>query len=221
MCAVRALYSKSLVLAPRKRHVAELLNFDRNAARQISTGIGDDKAMSEMGTSGITTKLGIISKVLMGFSAIFLFLMMAFTFSDVIGRYFFNSPITGATEIISFLLGLTVFSAFPLVTLNRSHITVGLLEQFFHGRIRYLQRLLVLLVTIAVVVFVAWLMFDQALGMYEDGTLTEYLDLPEAPIVFVFATLTALAAIIFLSVIWGYLRRGGDPEEASKSDSSG
>jgi len=198
------------VSASRKRQVAENLDI-----------MGDDQAMSEMGTSGINTKPGIISKVLMGISAIFLFLMMAFTFSDVIGRYFFNSPITGATEIISFFLGLTVFSAFPLVTLNRSHITVGLLEQFFHGRIRYLQRLFVLLVTIGVVVFVAWLMFDQALGMYEDGTLTEYLDLPEAPIVFVFAVLTSLAAIIFLSVIWGYLRRGGDPEEAPNSDSSG
>lgn len=174
--------------------------------------------MSDLGTSGNITKSGIIARALMGFSAIFLFLMMAFTFSDVIGRYFFNSPITGATEIISFLLGLTIFSALPLVTRNRSHITVGLFEQFFHGRIRYLQRLLVLLVTIGVIVFVTWLMFDQALSMYEDGTLTEYLDLPEAPIVFSFAALTALAAFIFLGVIWRYLRRGGDPIEASDSD---
>ena len=80
--------------------------------------------MSEIETSGIITKPGIISKVLMGFSAIFLFLMMALTFSDVVGRYFFNSPISGATEIISFLLGLTIFSAFPLITRNRSHIRV-------------------------------------------------------------------------------------------------
>ncbi len=177
--------------------------------------------MREIETSGIITKPGIISKVLMGFSAIFLFLMMALTFSDVVGRYFFNSPISGATEIISFLLGLTIFSAFPLITRNRSHITVGLFEQFFHGRIRYLQRLFVLLVTIGVVVFVAWLMFDQARTMYEDGTLTEYLDLPEAPIVFSFAVLMALAAFIFLSVIWGYLRHGGDPMEASDSDNLG
>jgi len=177
--------------------------------------------MGEMGISSTITKPGIISRALMAVSAIFLFLMMAMTFSDVIGRYFFNSPVSGATEIISFLLGLTVFSAFPLVTLNRSHITVGLLEQFFHGRIRYFQRLFVLLVTIGVVAFVAWLMFDQARGMYEDGTLTEYLDLPEAPIVFACAILTTLATILFLSVIWRYLLRGGDPEETSKSDSSG
>jgi len=177
--------------------------------------------MGEMGISGTIVKPGKISRALMGLSAIFLFLMMAFTFSDVIGRYFFNSPITGATEIISFLLGLTIFSAFPLVTSNRNHITVGLFEQFFHGRIRYVQRLLVLFVTIGVVVFVAWLMFDQARTMYEDGTLTEYLDLPEAPIVFSFAVLTALAAFIFLSVIWGYIRHGGDPIETPDSDNLG
>ena len=78
-----------------------------------------------------------------------------------------------------------------------------------------------LLAAILKLATVAWLMFDQGRTMYEDGTLTEYLDLPEAPIVFSFAVLMALAAFIFLSVIWGYLRHGGDPMEASDSDNLG
>lgn len=163
-------------------------------------------------------KRSFINNSLKSLSAIFIFLMMFVTFSDVIGRYFFNSPISGATEIISFLLGLTIFSAFPLVTRDRNHITVGLFERFFYGKVRYFQRLLVLFITMGIVVFVAFLMFDQALTMYFDGALTEYLDLPEAPIVFVFCGLVVLAALIFSAVIWRYISNGGDPKDGASTD---
>ena len=168
----------------------------------------DDKSSDEA-----STEYNLIINILKILSAIFLCLMMCVTFSDVIGRYFFNSPISGATEIISFLLGLTIFSAFPLVTRDRGHITVSLFERFFQNRIRYMQRLFVLLVSIIIVIFVAWLMFDQALTMLADGTPTEYLDLPEAPIVFIFGGLSGVAAIIFISIIWQYISLGGDPDE--------
>ena len=163
-------------------------------------------------------KRSVINNLLKSLSAIFIFLMMFVTFSDVIGRYFFNSPISGATEIISFLLGLTIFSAFPLVTRDRNHITVGLFERFFYGKVRYFQRLLVLFITMGIVLFVAFLMLDQALTMYFDGALTEYLDLPEAPIVFVFCGLVVLAALIFSAVIWRYISNGGDPKDGASTD---
>lgn len=176
--------------------------------------MSDDEEMTGLGESEFAAKPNLITKTLTIISATFLFCMMALTFADVIGRYFLNAPITGASEIIAFLLGLTIFTAFPLVTRDRAHITVGLFERFFKGRIRYAQRLFVLVGTIGVVGFVAWLMFDQGRTMYEAQFLTEYLDLPQAPIVFVLSALGVVAGLVFISVIWGYLRRGGDPEEA-------
>ncbi len=157
----------------------------------------------------------IISVGLTLASALFLCAMMVITFADVVGRYFLNAPITGAHEIIAFLLGLTVFTAFALVTKDRQHITVGLFERFFKGRVRFVQRLVVLLGTLATVGFVSFLMFDQAETMREAGFLTEYLDFELAPIVYVLAALAGLALLIFLGTIWGYLWRGGDPEEPS------
>ena len=47
--------------------------------------------------------------------SLLLFLMMAITFVDVIGRYLFNAPIFGAAEMIQFLLAGTVFSGLILV----------------------------------------------------------------------------------------------------------
>ncbi|MBT3991926.1 MAG: TRAP transporter small permease [Rhodospirillaceae bacterium] len=148
-------------------------------------------------------------------SAFFLFLMLAITFFDVIGRYFLNAPITGAHEIIAFLLGLTIFTALPLVTLDRGHITVGMFERFYKGPVRYIIHLVVLLGTLAVVGFIAWLMFDQAETMREADFITEYLDMPQAPIVYVLSGLGVFACVIFLGVIWRYIQDGGDPEEKS------
>ena len=145
-------------------------------------------------------------------SAFFLFLMLAVTFADVLGRYAFNAPITGAHEIIAFLLALTIFTALPLVSRDRGHITVGMFEKFYKGAVRYLIHLIVLIGTLGVLGFISWLMFDQAETMREGNSITEYLDLPQAPIVYVISGLGFIACILFIGVIWQYIRDGGDPE---------
>jgi len=170
------------------------------------------------GTGG--GKQSFIVRILTLVSAFFLFLMLAITFADVIGRYFLNAPITGAHEIIAFLLGLTIFTALPLVTRDRGHITVGMFEKFFKGWVRYVIHLAVLIGTLAVIGFIAWLMYDQAETMREADFITEYLDLPQAPIVYILSGLGILACLIFVNVIWRYLRDGGDPEIDSGPNTS-
>ena len=46
---------------------------------------------------------------------------------DVIGRYAFNNPLTGAYEITQVLLGALVFVAMPLTTGKGGHVEVDLL----------------------------------------------------------------------------------------------
>ncbi len=146
-------------------------------------------------------------------SAFFLFLMLAITFFDVLGRYFLNEPITGAHEIIAFLLGLTIFTALPLVTKDRGHITVGMFERFYKGPVRYVIHLAVLIGTLGVVAFIGWLMYSQAETMREADFITDYLDLPQAPMVYILSGLSFFACLILLGVIWRYIKEGGDPDE--------
>lgn len=168
--------------------------------------------LSGPGTGPSVRPANWITRSLTLVSAILLFGMMAITFADVIGRYFFNASITGAHEIIAFLLGLTIFTALPLVSRDRAHITVGLFERYFKGRGRYLQQLIILVGVTAVMGFIAVLMWEQAETMRESQFLTEYLDLPQAPIVYILAALMVLAIPILLAVIWAYVRDGGDPD---------
>ena len=179
-----------------------------------------DQEIQSWGPGAGGGKQSIVVKILTLVSAFFLFLMLAITFADVIGRYFLNAPITGAHEIIAFLLGLTIFTALPLVTRDRGHITVGIFERFYKGPVRYVIHLVVLLGPFGVIGFIAWLMYDQAETMREADFITEYLDLPQAPIVYVLSGLGIFACLIFLNVIWRYLRDGGDPPEKSNQNTS-
>lgn len=176
----------------------------------------------EMPDGGVDRSPGgrnFLTTLLTFLSALLLFSMMALTFADVVARYFLNSPIYGASEIIAFMLGLTIFTAFPLVTKDRVHITVGIFDNFYKGPVRFVQRLAVLIGTIVFLGLVGLLLWDQGYGMYEVQYLSHYLDVPQAPVVLALAGLTGIAILLFVGVIWRYIRAGGDPEDETNTES--
>ena len=66
--------------------------------------------------------LKTLSKVLASFACIVLLAVMLITFVDVVGRYFFNSPITFAVEMIQLGMGLLVlFWSCDHDTRSRTH----------------------------------------------------------------------------------------------------
>ena len=75
-------------------------------------------------------KLAIwLVSVLVWVACVFLIIMMATVFIDVIGRYFFGIPIKGSNELISLLLAVTVFLCLPIIAFENDHIKVNLLER--------------------------------------------------------------------------------------------
>ena len=138
----------------------------------------------------------LVETVLAAIAALSLFAMMALTFIEVVARYFLDAPLAGAEEVKAFLLGITIFAALPIVTWQQRHIAVRSLAALLRGRARAVQRLVVLAGAVAGFSFVAYLLADQTRAMAADGTLTTYLDLPEAPVVAVFAALASLAALV-------------------------
>ncbi|OOY04613.1 TRAP transporter small permease [Thioclava sp. F28-4] len=55
---------------------------------------------------------------------------------DVVGRYLFNNPLTGAYEITQVLLGALVFVAMPLTTGKGGHVEVDLLMPLLPTAVR-------------------------------------------------------------------------------------
>jgi TRAP-type transport system small permease protein len=148
-----------------------------------------------------------------------LFLMMAGTFVEVIARYFLAMPLTGVEEVKSFLLGFTVFTALPLVTRQERHIAVRSLANLLRGRVRFIQRSVVQVGTMLGLGFLAYLLWDQAGSLARDDTLTNFLDLPVSPSVYIFSGLAAGAAIMALERL--VLLFGAGDTETDGADTAG
>lgn len=139
--------------------------------------------------------------------AVLLFGMAGLTFIDVIGRYVFNAPIPGVFEIIEFMLGLMGFSALPLVTLENRHIKVDLFDHLIRGGFRKFRDLVVLTGSALMIAFIAERMWSTAGAMIEDETISEFLEVSPAPVVYCLSGLSIVTFIILLVMIWQQLKR--------------
>lgn len=139
-----------------------------------------------------------LSYLLTFFAAFGIFSLMASVFVSVFFRYVLNKPILGTEDLMSLLLGMTIFTAFPAVTLARTHITVDLLNPLFR-RVPTLDRLRLALIDlgmIAITLFMAKRIWDQAARYQKRGTVSNAMDWPLYPYIYLFSALLALAALL-------------------------
>ena len=169
---------------------------------------------SEMADHELTDELARIAapprawalRLLGPLAALCLFGMMALTFIGVVARYFFNNPIAGSEEIQAFLLGFIIFSGIPLVTYHQRHIAVRAFASMLKGRALFAQCVFVLALTGFGFAFIGYLLFLQGVQLQEEGTLSTFLQIPEAPFAYIFAALITAAAIVAFALLVAFLR---------------
>ncbi|MBO6782725.1 MAG: TRAP transporter small permease [Alphaproteobacteria bacterium] len=135
-------------------------------------------------------------------SAVLLFVMMALTFVDVIGRYVFTAPVFGAAEMIQFLLAMTIFGGLSLINATDSHITVELFEPWLKRRIPRLQPIIVQSFSVMVMAIIAWQLTVFAIESHELGSFTVVL---EWPLVVVAGTVAGLSVISLIAQVLGLI----------------
>ncbi|WP_282153354.1 TRAP transporter small permease [Ruegeria atlantica] len=132
-------------------------------------------------------------------AAIGIFALMALVFVSVFFRYVLNQPIIGTEDLMSLMLGMTIFTAFPTVTLSRGHIAVDLLTGPFK-KVPTIDRIRLIAIDVGVITmigFMAMRLWDQAVRYLKRGTTSNALDLPLYPFVYAFTTLLLLTAVLF------------------------
>ena len=139
-----------------------------------------------------------ISTVLAGFACIVLLGVMAVTFVDVVGRYFFNSPITFAVELIQLGMGLLVLFGLAITTLQRGHIAVDIIENLVPESVAKLFAAIAALSGLAFIGLIAWRLWDRAFKFMGDGLATDVLFLPVWPVVLLMAFAASVAALVAL-----------------------
>lgn len=157
------------------------------------------KATHTPGNGWLTRGQRASEILLSGFSAVAMFTMMALTLVDVLGRYLFSAPVTGAYELTELLLAAVIFLGLPMVTADDNHIAVDILDGALSDRVRAVQSWFIGLVNIAAFGIFAWILWDKAFKVlrYEDATAV--LNISYAWLGFLMAITTSFATLILLA----------------------
>lgn len=144
-------------------------------------------------------------------AALLLFCLILVTCVDVIGRYFFSAPLSGAFEITELLLAALVFAALPLTTERKEHIEVDLLNVFMNETTKRYLSAFAGLFSAALLATLAWRLASHALSAAEDGATTNALGISLAPFGYLAAFSCLVSAFIaFMRGIYPPLQLSDD-----------
>ena len=137
-----------------------------------------------------------------------LFCIMALTFFDVGGRKLLSTSIPGSLELTELLMVVVIFAALPLVSMRGEHVVFDSMDSYLPSAIRTLQRVLVHVLSAALLIGLAWLMWQTAADFAANGETTAQLKLSKAPFIYGMAVLCAFTGLVHL----GLLTRPTDAE---------
>ena len=135
-------------------------------------------------------------------AATLLFAMMLLTCVDVIGRYFFSSPIYGGFEITEMLLAAMIFVALPLVTLRNDHITVDVFDALTPDWLFRVQHIAACLTGMLSTGYLAWRLWGRATTLDAGGATTAQLKFKIGYLAYSMSILMALAAVALLILVF-------------------
>jgi TRAP-type C4-dicarboxylate transport system permease small subunit len=127
--------------------------------------------------------------------------MMLLTVADVALRSFFNYPIRGVLELVELGLACTVFVALPAVFLRDEHLVVDVVDHLVRPSVVRWLDLAGAVLSLGVLVLMAWQMVPLARTMQEFGDVTSDLSIPKIYYwipVLLGVVASALATLVFI-----------------------
>ncbi|MBI3436850.1 MAG: TRAP transporter small permease [Proteobacteria bacterium] len=132
------------------------------------------------------------------FAAVVLFALMLLTCVDVVGRYFFNQPVTGGFEITEMLLAALIFCGLPMVTLRNDHVTVDILDGITPDWLFRIEHVVASLIGFVATGYLAWRLWVRAVSMDIAGETTAQLKFKLAYLTYGMSILMAFTALALL-----------------------
>lgn len=159
-----------------------------------------------------------LDRVLGAAAAVLLFVLMAITTVDVIGRYIFNFPLRGGFELTELLLLTLIFAGLPLVSRADEHVTMDFIDALLGERGRQWLRRLVDLICGLILLGLAYRVYIKAGKISGYGDMTDILHVPVGPFVYLMALMVLLTAVVH--IVKAFLpspekAQGFDPDKAS------
>ncbi len=133
-------------------------------------------------------------------SAIAVILLMLVTCVDVVGRYMFNNPLTGSTELTEMMVGIVVFSVFPLISWQKEHVVVDILDRFISPRIDFIRTVLFNIAMSIGLYYLGRRIVVLGNRSLSYGEVSEYLAIPTGWMINFIGAMCWLAAILLLTL---------------------
>ena len=150
--------------------------------------------------------LHLITRYMAYGSAVALFFLMMLTVAHVTGRSFFNSPVTGAIEISTYMLLVIVALGWCSAALEQRHIRVDLVVNRLPKRAQFIITNITLIVSFVVLALATWANGIAAMG---GPRYTSILKIPDIPFKWVMTVGFGMFCICTLVVIIENLRKRG------------
>lgn len=125
---------------------------------------------------------------------------MLITCVDVFGRYLFNNPLTGSTELTEIAVGIVVFSVLPVISWRNDHVVVDILDHLFPAKAHFVRTIAInILISIALVYLgQRILVLGQRSISYEE--VSEYLAIPTGWMMYFIAVMCWITAIMVVTL---------------------
>ena len=159
-----------------------------------------------------------VSNFCVWISGVTLFLIAAFIFIDVLGRYVFSHPITGSQEIVELAIVCVLYLGLPYSTYCRSHVRVDALITHFPYKARMITLGVVTLLCVLVSGPIAVQLFRQGLNVVSRGTASAILKIRHWPFYFVASFGNLLLTLEFISDGVRLLLKAGHPEDDPEAE---
>jgi TRAP-type transport system small permease protein len=166
--------------------------------------------MSDNTPQDLALRANPLQRTLALVSAVPVMLIVVLTFADVLGRYIFSSPVKGSLEIIEFAMALVIFTALPLVTRERGHVTVSLIDNMVHGLGRKIKLVLCDAFSALALGLLTWRLYLQGRDDLASGSSSVVLSLPHAPLSFTLTFFAGLTTLLMLALMWRDVTARGD-----------
>lgn len=141
--------------------------------------------------------MNVISKIMAYFGAGIMLLMMVLTVLDVIGRYFFSSPINGTWEVVGLMLVCAGTWCLPYCQKERRHVNVTILLDRFSKPVAACIEGLSCLIGSVGFSLLAWEALQLTVKYFsQQGYVTDTLRIPLYPFVLIMAIGNGILALV-------------------------
>ncbi|KAF0824928.1 TRAP transporter small permease [Cytobacillus firmus] len=134
-----------------------------------------------------------INNILHKVSSILLFLLMFLTTADVIGRYFFNNPITGTYELTGLALALMIFFSLGSGQIFKDHIEIDFLTSKMPNKVQAVLSGAASLILFTLMSLTTWQLIEYTKRTWQGNELSGDLGLP----LYIFIGMTVIGAFSF------------------------